>query len=751
MSTIRIDSKLFPSWSWLSKALSEDAFKKLPAPEQVWKLGKLFREHVGSDEKLSEKLMTMIRWATIFATGSRELSEDDIMKISPYEMELITKLSKKKIALARFKLVLWNYYDSFRDEQKQDLYNAGITKEIYINKQTKEIYRQFSGISNEVIDTLWNSYDLAFDVKLFLWAFDMEEWDTSEPLHEVCMSNWWMSPDFFIDLWLKHPYLGINTRKIQKENFYQDEEVWRLTWNYLESLDEKKEDKWTAKNWFINPNWFLYDIDVESAFKLWWAEKTKYIFGNYFYSGIKNMKISKDISLPDFYNYCLFRIKVDEDAEWNKKKLVDIAQHIYEWELPKEFSHTQFSALIKNIRVIISDLQSSGEPRRFDHPIQTSLGTKKYTWYFSGSKWFENTHIIDIQWSDKNGKRKLRFATELWQDTTLYVLLQISYFLKNWTTAPSSQIWREIYTMYNQLSMEGVERFDPLSMKSQYDTLVQKVIWPISREHQELKWLSWKSHNVLLYGVYWTGKSQLLTHLLAEREYTINNNKKIHLEANVINIGIMEFAELLVKSVSSFRKRLSDIHENTWLPIILVIEDIDTIIKEAWIDSDPVSQALTTLFEWVGSLPVIVVASTNNPETLPQRHLRPNRIDTLISFSYPLSIDSISSILEVHWKKKELDTILSWLLEYQEIRWEILDRIHHFTPSHISAFCLAVYEALEFQDIENLSKESLKNIIFNEISNCLVPINDMLNREKWMKKWRDSLGSKWGSMWFIPG
>ena len=42
----------------------------------------------------------------------------------------------------------------------------------------------------------------------------------------------------------------------------------------------------------------------------------------------------------------------------------------------------------------------------------------------------------------------------------------------------------------------------------------------------------------------------------------------------------MEFADLLVKSASSFRKRLSDIHENTGNPIILIIEDIDTIVKE---------------------------------------------------------------------------------------------------------------------------------------------------------------------------
>jgi Cdc6-like AAA superfamily ATPase len=106
-----------------------------------------------------------------------------------------------------------------------------------------------------------------------------------------------------------------------------------------------------------------------------------------------------------------------------------------------------------------------------------------------------------------------------------------------------------------------------------------------------------KPHNALLYGLYGTGKSQLLMHLLSTREFTLPNGKNIHLNANVININVSEFAELIVKSASGFRKRLSDLHENTGLPIILVIEDLDTLIQEDGIKSDPISQALTTCFE----------------------------------------------------------------------------------------------------------------------------------------------------------
>jgi hypothetical protein len=55
---------------------------------------------------------------------------------------------------------------------------------------------------------------------------------------------------------------------------------------------------------------------------------------------------------------------------------------------------------------------------------------------------------------DGNGKRVLRFATELGQDTTLFVMIQVSYFLKNKKLLPANLIWKEIYEMYNTLSLE---------------------------------------------------------------------------------------------------------------------------------------------------------------------------------------------------------------------------------------------------------------------------------------------------------
>jgi len=73
-------------------------------------------------------------------------------------------------------------------------------------------------------------------------------------------------------------------------------------------------------------------------------------------------------------------------------------------------------------------------------------------------------------------------------------------------------------------------------MQDQYDTLVRKVIWPLSSQYKEKNGKIGKAHNVILYGVYGTGKSQILTHMISERKYRLPNGKEIDFEANVINI-----------------------------------------------------------------------------------------------------------------------------------------------------------------------------------------------------------------------
>jgi len=308
--------------------------------------------------------------------------KEEILKLSHYELELMGRLSKKKIALVRFKIIIGKAYDELPEARKQELLESWLDKEKYIRRQVRDIYKEFSGVSNEVIDSLWENYGFPYDARLFLKAFNVDEADTEDTLCDVCSTNW-SNPDLFIDIWERFPFLWINVRKIEKEMMYEADDTWRLTGNYLDAVEASTEDiAVDSRNGFINPNWFLYDVDVDIALKLWWPEKTKYIFWRYFRTGIEGMWIAKDLHMPEFYNFSLFRIKLDEDAEGNKKKLVDIAQHISEWELSDDFTQSDFAELVKWLRGVISDFRSSWEPKRFDHPIQTRLGAKKFSGYF---------------------------------------------------------------------------------------------------------------------------------------------------------------------------------------------------------------------------------------------------------------------------------------------------------------------------------------------------------------------------------
>lgn len=210
---------------------------------------------------------------------------------------------------------------------------------------------------------------------------------------------------------------------------------------------------------------------------------------------------------------------------------------------------------------------------------------------------------------------------------------------------------------------------------------------------------------------------------------------------------------MLLKSLSAFRKRLSDIHENTWIPIILIIEDIDTLLTgEKGTQSDPLSQALTTFFEGVGSLPLTVITSTNNPEVIPERHLRPNRLDLPVGFQYPLDPGVLVSMLRRHLQRIDIEAlrIEGGLLE--KVVEIARSKILKFTPSHIESFCRNLYGELEFLDVNTLSERDLQKITQRTLVSVIVPVKDMTKREESMQKWLSNLTSRdEGSMGFTAG
>ncbi|MFZ4461196.1 MAG: hypothetical protein ACOYN2_01260 [Patescibacteria group bacterium] len=134
--------------------------------------------------------------------------------------------------------------------------------------------------------------------------------------------------------------------------------------------------------------------------KLWGEQKTKYLFGNYFLSHLRSVEGLNEVQYPDFYNLCQFRLKASESVNDDKSKLTDMIQHVFEWTLPSDFSSKMLAELVSHLRTVVPDFLVSGQPKNFEHPVQTSLGRKSYAGYFAGSKGFENTSLIDIRPQD---------------------------------------------------------------------------------------------------------------------------------------------------------------------------------------------------------------------------------------------------------------------------------------------------------------------------------------------------------------
>gem|GEM_PF-2314245 len=173
----------------------------------------------------------------------------------------------------------------------------------------------------------------------------------------------------------------------------------------------------------------------------------------------------------------------------------------------------------------------------------------------------------------------------------IYFNTQISYFLKNKTFIDEAQLYADMYHRYNLMKLEDTEIFD-ISMMEQYKDIVKDIIWPLSLEYTRKHGKNGKPKNSLLVGVYGTSKSQTMLSLMKYKEFEYND-RKFTLNANVIAFSTMDFVRLLKDDVS-IKKRLADIYQNTQIPIVLLLEDIDTTTEDVMIE-----QAMTILMDGI--------------------------------------------------------------------------------------------------------------------------------------------------------
>jgi len=685
---------------------------------------------------------------------------DALVRILIEDFYNMSKLSKRKIALFWVQRLFKNEYEELTDLEKQK-----ISERDYVKEKVKLLHVYLSKITYWVASNLYDNYKMKLEFMRFYEAYigDISKDWLLEKMDDDYISDWDV-----LGIWEDFPSSWLDNRALRR--VFQTE--WRKETKFSSMLEwfEKDDDNTVdinnfnhikvEANGFINPNWFLYDIGVIDWIKLFWEDKTRYLFGKYFWNAIKNINSGCELKaqLPWFYNLFWFRLKKDawNASSWpaNEKswpdQFIDMYQHIIEWDLPKDWDEKWLEEIGVFMKDLITDLNLSiGWFQEFRHPVKTMDWRVVYRWYFSWVKDFENQHIVCLKNKD-NGQKKLRFASECGQDAFMYFITQISYYLEHNKFLNKNQLFSMIYRNYNLLTTENQEVFDISMFKEQYEALIENVIWPHSIEYINKHWKPWKAKNTLLVWIYGTGKSQFLLNMLKKKKFDLNG-KEFNLNACTVNMTIFELVDVVMKDLSLFKKRLSDIHENTKLPIILLIEDIETIVNERWVESDGVTQALTTFFEWVGSLPVTVIATTNYPERLPNRLVRPKRLEKIVKFDVPLSKEVILNTLEVHISRNlSVPFEVSWIDKDDFIK-KYFSVFKYFTTSHIADFIGKIKDHYEFKREFNpeyvLSYEDIDKIQ----KGLLIPVDDIRMRQKSIDWWYEEMTIKWREqMWFKP-
>ncbi|MFB0964342.1 MAG: AAA family ATPase, partial [Patescibacteria group bacterium] len=214
----------------------------------------------------------------------------------------------------------------------------------------------------------------------------------------------------------------------------------------------------------------------------------------------------------------------------------------------------------------------------------------------------------------------------------------------------------------------------------------------------------------------------------------------LHLNANTVNIGLTDFVDILTKNTSDYKKRLSDIHENTKLPIVLVVEDIDTLINEEGGKSDIVTQMMTNFLEGVGSMPVTVITSSNYPERLSDRLIRPHRFDRIVPFDLPLPEKVVRQAFADHVVRNGLDKAFADAgLDMESVVNEYVPKMKDFTTSHVGSFIEAIRHNYEFEKQFNPDYRISADSIRTEFSTILVSTDDIRMRQDAITKWRQKL------------
>jgi len=585
-----------------NKKLSTDTNLKIVSPTVFWKKNKkdqadLCNWIIWSQSKkvkvqLYKMLIEMTRPDTKFKISD---------SFNPLIFSSFTEESQKLIADYHFRRKCF--------EDKPELsFKTDTEQTFYIEKKKNKVIENFTKIwdfeEDLLQDAIW--YGLPIEVWMVWNAF---KWAKDPELARIKGKIQWMNEEndqiAFKELFEIFEQKN-SEYKESINDIFEDIEVddspetievpvVSLSWKEVKQSKEKKKPTLP-----FNP--LLSDVPLSAWIKQVWAKQFKELFTS-FYWKISNKIIDKVwwIQPTKTHIQNVLMTDIDDDNknwersdfltfEWRKdwKKDIDFDERLWWlWVL--------YKSLIEDVKLHKMKKYVDNYRVWFGKPLSWK---NQFKGYFREWLHFWGWNIsLYKNWLDEQLLQAV-IKDELSMTDITYLTIQIWYYLVHWKLLKKEEVYKMIFNEYILDQNKAEEIHDITIFKEQYEQFFENVIRPLSKEWQKI-WL--QPQNTLLTWSAGTWKTQFLLNLLLKDSFTFNWNS-VELNAIVISLEVAELLHIMTKD----KTMINSIVEKTGMPLVLVVEDIDTLMKEwrsAWWDS--FSQKLTTLMTWVWSDKII--------------------------------------------------------------------------------------------------------------------------------------------------
>jgi hypothetical protein len=309
-------------------------------------------------------------------------------------------------------------------------------------------------------------------------------------------------------------------------------------------------------------------------------------------------------------------------------------------------------------------------------------------------------------------------------DVALYLLVQFDRILKWEESWDKTDTWTHIMNGYNRQLLWNNDVF-PIARTPQYTEFIKHIVVPNSAGNET----SPKNH-ILLCGLPWTWKSQYTFNLLTQEEY-LYKDKPFDRTSIVVPMSADQFTKLVSDDSSTERSRILQIHERTRKHILIVIEDIDSLVREdQWENGlNSVAQKLTNFFDWIGKTSyVTVVATSNYPHLIPTRLARKGRFAKVLEFNAFANLDEVKDALWIYIKKYSLSEYRDYIMFYAE-------QMIGFTWSMVADFLQDIDWEIKFRKLTNNAVPIVERDINHIFRNLHTSRSDFEQQAIQMKNW----------------